>query len=109
MLRLLLVLVACASPALAQPFDRNDPDLYRPIDKDLALAIGKGGTLFVVKDKQHARLGSADSFKLVGVDKAAKAVTVHVTDYTCVGESTHRFSFAHLDAASRTQPRMRCT
>jgi hypothetical protein len=68
----------------------------RKIDNDLALSVDS--SLWVVKGKQRARLVTASAFKSMTVDKANKKVVVDVADNTCVGNTKHEFTFAHLEA-----------
>ena len=84
--------------ALTTTAHANDPDSERPIGNGMTLVTGPGGNIFLTKGTQRTRLANGSRFKSLVSDAKAKTVTVTVEDYTCVGESTHTWTFAHLEA-----------
>lgn len=87
-----------SSRAIAQPFDASDKESVRPVADGFSLAIGRPGALYLVKGKQFTKLGPADRFISLAVDKTAKKVVAEIGDYTCAGQTHYEWTIDHFTA-----------
>lgn len=90
---LTLSLLLVTSPAVADDTAVTRASLGEGYD----LVIDKWNA-HVVKGKQRARLTDAISISKVTVDKTARKVTAKLVDSSCVGETDHTWTYAHLQA-----------